>query len=288
MSLPAREQPAAAVRRPAGGRHPASAEVTLAFDQLGDGPVAVALLHGVGGGRAIWGDSASATTRAVAAAGFSAIAVDLPGYGDSPLPPDLSVATMAQSVAATLRELGLREAVLVGHSMGGMVALELAASHPGVVRGLVLACTSPAFGSPGGAWQRDFLRDRLSLLEGRKGMAGLAATLVPGMAAPGTDEGVIACACAVMAAVPEATYRAALAALVAFDRRAALAGIRVPTLCLAGEHDRTAPPELMLRMAERIPGAQYACVPAAGHVVNVEQPSAFNDALVSFLKRNFA
>jgi len=259
----------------------------LAFDRLGDGPVAVLLLHGVGGGRAIWGDAASATTRAVAEAGFSAIAVDLPGYGDSPLPPNLSVATMARSVAATLRELGFDETVLVGHSMGGMVAQELAVCDPRVVRGLMLACTSPAFGPPGGGWQQAFLRDRLSLLEDGRGMSGLAAKLVPGMVAPGADERVIARASAVMAAVPEATYRAGLAAIVAFDRRAALADIRVPTLCLAGEHDRTAPPDMMRRMAERIPGAEYACVPAAGHVANVEQPAAFNGALVSFLKRKF-
>jgi pimeloyl-ACP methyl ester carboxylesterase len=259
----------------------------LAFDRLGDGPVAVLLLHGVGGGRAIWADTASGTTSALADAGFSALAVDLPGYGDSPLPESLNVATIAQSVAATIRALGFERAVLVGHSMGGMVAQELATSDPGAVCGLVLACTSPAFGKPGGDWQQAFLRDRLTLLDAGLGMVGLAAKLVPGMVAPGADEGAIAHARSVMAAVPEATYRAALAAIVAFDRRSALADIRVPTLCLAGEHDRTAPPDMMRRMAERIPGAEYACVPAAGHVANVEQPAAFNGALVSFLKRKF-
>jgi pimeloyl-ACP methyl ester carboxylesterase len=85
--------------------------------------------------------------------------------------------------------------------------------------------------------------------------------------------------------VPEATYRTALRAIAAFDRRAALAEIRIPTLCLAGEHDRTAPPEVMLRMAQRIAGAEYRCLSDAGHIANVEQPEEFNAAVVDFLRR---
>ena len=72
--------------------------MTLAHERQGDGPVAVALLHGVGGSRRIWSDAVSGTTRALAQAGFTALALDLPGYGNSPLPADLSIATMAQAV----------------------------------------------------------------------------------------------------------------------------------------------------------------------------------------------
>ena len=54
-----------------------------AFETQGRGDTAVLLLHGVGGGRAIWGDAASGTARAVAQAGYRAVALDLPGYGDS-------------------------------------------------------------------------------------------------------------------------------------------------------------------------------------------------------------
>ena len=260
---------------------------TLAHDRLGDGPVAAVLLHGVGGGRAIWSDAVSGSTRALAEAGFSAIALDLPGYGDSPLPAELDMAVMAQAVAATIRSLGSHDAVLVGHSMGGMVAQELVATQPGLVRGLVLACTSPAFGKPGGDWQRAFLRDRLSLLDAGLGMTALAAQLVPGMVAPGAEQATVERASAVMARVPEATYRAALAAIVGFDRRAHLEAIRVPTLCLAAEHDRTAPPAVLQGMAQRIPGAEYACVAQAGHVANAERPQAFNAALLGFLRRHF-
>jgi pimeloyl-ACP methyl ester carboxylesterase len=90
-----------------------------------------------------------------------------------------------------------------------------------------------------------------------------------------------------MSAVPPATYRAALGALVHFDRRAALPALRMPTLCLAAAHDRTAPPEVMQRMSAHIPGAEYVCLPDAGHIANVEQPEAFNRAVVQFLGRHF-
>ena len=88
-----------------------------------------------------------------------------------------------------------------------------------------------------------------------------------------------------MARVPEATYRAALQAIVAFDRRAALAAIAVPTLCLAGEHDRTAPPEVMQRMAERIAGAEYHLPGGGGpHRQRRAAGGVQRCALLSFLR----
>jgi 3-oxoadipate enol-lactonase len=88
--------------------------------------------------------------------------------------------------------------------------------------------------------------------------------------------------------VPEATYRSALVAIAAFDGRDALPRITVPTLLLAAEHDRTAPHEVMQRMADRIPGSRYQCLAAAGHIANVEQPQAFNEAVLSFLRQTQA
>lgn len=259
----------------------------LAFDAQGDGSISVALLHGVGGGRSIWADGVSGTASALAAAGFRTYALDLPGYGESALPPGLTTASMAEAVASTLRAQGVQRAVLLGHSMGGMVAQELAELQPAFVQGLVLACTSPAFGKPGGDWQQGFLRERLAPLDAGEGMPALARRMVPLMVAPGTPQSAIARAVGVMEQVSEATYRAALAAIVSFDRRASLPHIAVPTLCLAAESDRTAPPDVMQRMAQRISAAQYACIAGAGHIANVEQPASFNAAVVDFLTPHF-
>ncbi len=259
-----------------------------AVNVQGSGDTAVLLLHGIGGGRSIWNDAASGTTRALAQAGYRAVAVDLPGYGDSAAmgAPDLDA--MVAGVRAVIADVAARRVVLLGHSMGGMLAQELLARDPAGVDGLVLACTSASFGKADGAWQAQFLAERLAPLNAGLGMAGMADSLVPGLVSAGAPPGARLQAREVMAHVPEATYRAALRAIAGFDRRETLAAIRVPTLLLAGEHDRTAPPEVMQRMAERITGSEFVCLAQAGHIANVEAPAAFNAAVLDFLQRHFA
>jgi len=258
-----------------------------AYDELGSGDAVVLLLHGIGGGRSIWGERGSRTLQALAAAGWRAVALDLPGYGGSGALGPPTMASMAGAVAALVAALAPRRVAIVGHSMGGMVAQEVVATRPALpVHALVLACTSPAFGRPEGDWQAKFVAERLAPLDAGIGMAGMARKLVPAMVGPQADDAARAQAVEVMSRVPEATYRAALHAIAGFDRRAALPAIDVPTLCLAGEHDATAPPKVMQGMAARIPGAQYRCLAGAGHIANVEQPAAFNAALVDFLRQH--
>jgi len=256
----------------------------------GDGPLAV-LLHGVGGGR----QGFPQTGAALAGLGFRVLAADQPGYGLSALIEPYDLAGMADAVRRLIvwaagdagRSQGeaAARALIVGHSMGGMVAQELAARTPEHVRALVLAATSPAFGSPDGAWQAEFLRSRFAPLDAGLGMAGLAKQLVASMAGRGARPERLAEAERLMAGVPEATYRRALAALVRFDRREALARIAVPTLVVTGEDDRTAAPEVARRMAARIAGAEVAIVPATGHLLMLEQPEAFDPVLLDFVTR---
>ena len=261
-----------------------------AFIEQGDGDTAVLLLHGIGGAAAIWGERGSGTLQAIAGAGSRALALDFPGYGSAAADGPPEMARLVLAIAATIEQLQARRVtrvVLVGHSMGGMVAQEFVAAGAGAVHGLVLANTSASFGKPDGDWQARFIAERLAPLDAGLGMAGMAAKLVPGLMAPTAPARARAMSLALMSQVPEATYRVALRAIAAFDRRAALAQIALPTLMLAGELDGTAPPAVMKRMAERVAGSEYLCLPGAGHVANLEQPAAFNAAVLDFLRRHF-
>ena len=262
----------------------------LRWDVANDAPLVV-LLHGVGGSRESFGDAISGTGSAMAQAGLSALAVDLPGYGDSPLVEPYDMAALARSLAALLETEPRRRLALVGHSMGGMVAQEFMAGASPTLRervaALALVGTTAAFGRPGGAWQSEFLAQRLAPLDAGRGMASLAPGLVQGMASPQAPHEAVARAALLMSAVPEATYRKALAAIAGFDRRAALADLHLPVLCLAGGDDRNAPPSVMQQMAARIVGAEYRCLPGVGHLAHMEAPQAVNAALVEFLVRTF-
>ena len=123
------------------------------------------------------------------------------------------LAGLADAVERLIVWLDCGPAVVVGHSMGGMVAQELLARAPQAVAMAVLASTSPAFGKPGGDWQRDFLQSRFAPLDAGLGMAGLAGPLVSAMVAPEMSAARRAVAQAMMSGVPEATYRSAVAAL---------------------------------------------------------------------------
>ena len=241
---------------------------------------AVVFLHGVGGGRRGWAPQQAHVARL----GWRSLAWDMPGYGDSAMVTPYDFAHLAQALWQMLDAAHIHQAVLVGHSMGAMVALQAWTQKPERIRAMVLAASSPAFGHSDGDFQKQFLAQRLAPLEAGKTMGDIADRLIPSMVAPGCTAPALALARQGMAAVAPETYRAALRALVQFEQRAALPTITVPVLCLAAEHDRTAPPTVMALMAQKIPGARYACLSGAGHLLHYEQPEAFNAELEKFLK----
>jgi pimeloyl-ACP methyl ester carboxylesterase len=237
-------------------------------------------LHGIGGRASAW----HAIQQVCAASGHGSLAWDMPGYGDSPAIEPYTFEGLANALRAMMDKQGVQKAVLVGHSMGGMLALQMWAQHPERVAGLVLAASSPAFGHGSGDFQREFIAQRLAPIQAGQSMADVAETLVPTMVAPGYAGTGLAQAKICMGAISPATYKAALSALVQFEQRGALPTITVPTLCIAAEHDRTAAPSVVQRMAEKIPKAQFQCLPGVGHLLTFEQPGSFANALLPFLR----
>ena len=248
------------------------------------GDTTVLMLHGIGGGRQAF----ARQMRPLADAGFHAVAWDMPGYGHSAIVDPYSLETLAEECIELIDVLAPERLVLVGHSMGGMVAQEVVARAPERIAALVLAGTSAAFGKPDGAWQRTFIEERSAPLDAGRSMRDLATQLVPGMLAADASRDLSNTARAeaieVMAHVPPQTYRLALHALMDFDRHAQLAQLAMPVLLIAGGDDPNAPPRVMQGMAERIPNARYVEIERCGHLMNFEQPEAFNTALIGFLR----
>jgi 3-oxoadipate enol-lactonase len=254
------------------------------YSTLGAGPM-VMFLHGIGGGHLAFAPQ----LETFAEAGYRAVAWDMPGYGHSdPIEP-YTFKGLAEKCIALIEALsaGDRPPVcLVGHSMGGMVAQEVVARRPDLVRQLVLCGTSASFGRPDGDWQRQFVAQRMAPLSAGQSMAEVARCLVPAMAGPRALPEGLRLAEHCMSGVRPGTYRRALEALVTFDRRASLAQITAPTLLVAGENDPNASPEVMRKMGAQILGSRLCVMPGIGHLMNLEDPDAFDRLVLGFLSEN--
>ena len=238
-------------------------------------------LHGIGGAARAWrGQLDFFRDR------YRAIAWDMPGYGGSAPLPDVSIAALAGALQDFLQAVGATKPIIVGHSIGGMIVQQWLAKNPRMAGAVVLAQTSPAFGKTDGDWQKSFIDARLGPLDRGETLPSLAPSLVKELVGDDPDASGMDLARDCMAAVPEATYRATMLALMGFDLRSALRAIAVPTLVLSGSKDNNAPAPMMAKMASYIPSATYVELEGVGHLANLERPLAFNAALDQFLKAN--
>ena len=240
-------------------------------------------LHGIGGAARAWRGQLDFFKGR-----YRTIAWDMPGYGGSAPPPTVSIAALASALQDFLQQVGATKPIIVGHSIGGMIVQQLLAKSPRIARAIVLAQTSPAFGKPDGDWQKAFIDARLGPLDRGETLRSLAPSLVKELVGDDPDVSGVDLARDCMAAVPEATYRATMLALMGFDLRRALKSIAVPTLVLSGSKDDNAPAPMMAKMAGYIPFAKYVELEGVGHLANLERPGAFNAALDRFLKANVA
>ncbi len=236
-------------------------------------------LHGIGGAARAWRGQLDAFGDR-----YHAIAWDMPGYGGSAPLQNVSIAALAGALKDFLHQIGAAKPILVGHSIGGMIVQQLLVHDPIIAEYVVLAQTSPAFGRPDGDWQKEFLDARLGPLDRGETMASLAPKVVADLVGDDADPAGIELACACMASVPAASYRAAMTSMLGFDLRKSLGQICVPTLVIAGTKDKNAPAPMVKKMASFIPNATYVELEGVGHLVALEQPNEFNAVLGDFLR----
>lgn len=248
------------------------------YIEKGSSGEVVLFLHGVGGGARSWVPQIERFSTK-----YRAVAWNMPGYGESIPLENMSFPFLADSLLALLDDRDWEKVHLVGHSMGGMVAQEFAVAQQNRLHSLTLSATSPAFGRRDADFQKSFVEKRLAPLTAGITMSDLATELIGKMMSADADASGRRLAHDCMANVPVEVYRAAIECIITFEQRTNLPNIRVPTLAIAGETDTTAAATMMEKMAAKIPGCRYVCLPKVGHLAYLEDPLAFNSVLSDFL-----
>ena len=239
----------------------------------------VLFVHGAGMDHSVWPLQA----RHFAYRGWNALAVDLPGHGRSAGEPLRSIAALADWLCDVVTALDAPSVHLVGHSMGTLVSLDLAARHPQAIAALALLGAAPR------------MPVHPALLEAAAKAEPLAAELIcdwgfgpaghfGGHKAPGSW--MLGHALRLLARSAGPRLHADLAACNDYqDGLRAAAQVRCPTLVLAGADDRMTPAKQAARLAEAIEQAQLVTLRDCGHMMMVERPDATLDALAAFLTK---
>jgi pimeloyl-ACP methyl ester carboxylesterase len=260
--------------------------VGIRYVRAGKGPTVV-LLHGIAASIYTWRHVLPALS-----ADFDVVALDLPGFGYSAQPPDLTLGLYPRVVQGLLDRLGIEKAVLVGHSLGGAVAVTVAAEAPEGVGGLVLV---DAAGFNLDTADRPFLlrlagtvpAPLLDALPRRRLVrAGLRQVFHDDSKV--TDEVVEEYLAPLSRPGAMASFRSLLAARdpgAARRVREAIEGVRVPTLIVWGRQDAWTPVAHAGRFAEAIPGSRVEILDGCGHVPQEERPEELVRLLRGFLER---
>lgn len=250
--------------------------VDLAHSEAGQGDPVV-LIHGLGGSRNDWELQWPALTPH-----FRVIAPDLRGHGLSPRPEGpYRIGLFAADVAMLLRRIDARPAHVVGLSLGGAVAQQLALDSPELVRRLVLVNTAASFMSQD--WRRRLMGVRRFAATYLSGMDKVAADVAERLFPLLEQAALRHEATARLALNDPRAYRDSLIAIARFNAAELLPSIACPTLVVSGDTDYAVPLNAKKYLAEQIPNSRLVVIPDSGHATPMDQPEAFNAIIAEFL-----
>jgi pimeloyl-ACP methyl ester carboxylesterase len=217
---------------------------------------------------------------------FRLVLVDNRGSGRSdPAPRSLKIADMVRDIVTVLDHAGIRRSSVLGVSLGGMVAQELAVRHPERVSRLVLACTTPgwpfAFPMPTGS---AFLTSAVRTMPAETALRRLVENALSPQTVTHQPELVDRLVAYQRSqSVDHRAWSAQGLAGARYAGRLAQSRIQAPTLIVHGGEDRVVDPRNAKLLADRIPGAQLAMFPELGHLLFWEDPESFATTVTEFL-----
>jgi 3-oxoadipate enol-lactonase len=210
------------------------------------------------------------------------IRYDKRGHGLSDCPPGpYTIRDHTADLAGLLEWLAVDQAILIGMSVGGMIALDYAGAYPERVNGLVLCDTAAKIGS------LEYWQARIEALR-RGGLTPLAETILERWFAPnfaGQHPADYRGYHNLLTRTPLAGYIATCEAIRDADLRTLLPAIRCPALVIGGAADVATPPDLVRGLAEALPQARFALIEQAGHLPSLEQAAALANLIQQFIEK---
>ncbi len=249
--------------------------IKLHYEEHGQG-VPVMLVHAFPLSGVMW-----QTQCAALEGNYRCIVPDMRGFGRSDMPPGpITMEQCADDLAGLLDVLGIERVVLGGLSMGGYIAFAFLRRYAGRVRALVLADTRTAADTEEGRAGRE---TNAQIAE-TQGASAIADMMIPILLSPTAPPALQAQMRSMIEDNQPQGIAAALRGMALRpDSADLLPHIQVPTLIVCGQEDTLTTPAEMRTMHAAIPGSQFVEIAGAGHAANLEQPEAFNKALLVFL-----
>lgn len=248
------------------------------LDNNSSGDSLVLLLHGLG----VNGSSWQFQIPALIESGYSPLAPDIPGFGKSqPVRGTLSIAKIAADMAEFMGHFSKNPFAVVGISMGGVIALQLALDFPKLVGRLVLVNTFAHLRLY--TWQTFPYFALRAFLVYTLGLPRQSRTVARRIFPRPEQEPFRQSFMEQINQADPRGYRAMMRCLATFDARKRLEVINCPTLIVTGAQDTTVAPENQIELAKGIHHAEHIIIPHAGHAVTIEKPDQINELLVGFL-----
>ncbi len=248
-------------------------EVSLYVEEKGAGDPSLVFLHYWGGTHRTWSRITDELERT-----YHTVAYDMRGWGQSGAAESgYSIAELADEAAALIEQLGLKKYVLIGHSMGGKVAQLLASRRPSGLAGLILV--APASPTPT-RFPEEARQQQIHAYDNRKTVLEIIAFLSSRTPEPAITEQIVEDS---LSGAPAAKMAWPTAAILE-DISSEVSRIAVPTLVLAGEHDRIDSIEQHRReIIGRIANAQLKIISASGHLIPIDEPLQLVSAIGEFV-----